>query len=64
MRRRSLLSAALTTVIVGAALAINQTYTADVSSETANGTWKLRVRDLAVADLGTVDTWSLDLNPA
>ena len=43
---------------------INQTYTADVSSESANGTWKLRVRDLAAADVGTIDTWSLDLNPA
>ncbi|MFS8096769.1 proprotein convertase P-domain-containing protein [Lentzea alba] len=43
---------------------INQTYTANVSSEAANGTWKLRVRDLAAQDVGTIDTWSLDLNPA
>ncbi len=47
----------------GSADNINQTYTADVSSETANGTWKLRVRDLAQADVGTIDTWSLDLTP-
>jgi subtilisin-like proprotein convertase family protein/Zn-dependent M28 family amino/carboxypeptidase len=46
----------------GSADNINQTYTANVSSETANGTWKLRVRDLAQADVGTIDTWSLDLD--
>ena len=42
---------------------IDRTFTANVSGETANGTWKLRVRDLAQADVGTIDTWSLDLNP-
>ncbi|WP_346127697.1 M28 family peptidase [Lentzea roselyniae] len=48
----------------GSADNINQTYTVDVSTESANGTWKLRVRDVAQADVGTIDTWSLDLNPA
>lgn len=48
----------------GSADNINQTYTVDVSTESANGTWKLRVRDVAQADAGTIDTWSLDLNPA
>ncbi|MFI6096432.1 proprotein convertase P-domain-containing protein [Lentzea sp. NPDC051213] len=42
---------------------IDTTYTVDVSSETANGTWKLRVQDVAQADVGTLDTWSLNLTP-
>ncbi|MEU0881452.1 M28 family metallopeptidase [Lentzea sp. NPDC005914] len=42
---------------------INQTYTVNLAGETANGTWKLRVRDLAAIDVGTIDTWTLTLNP-
>ncbi|MEU2432675.1 S8 family serine peptidase [Streptomyces sp. NPDC007861] len=35
------------------------TYTVDASSEVANGTWTLRVRDVASGDTGYIDTWSL-----
>ncbi|MEU5125376.1 M28 family metallopeptidase [Streptomyces mobaraensis] len=35
------------------------TYTVDASSETANGTWKLRVQDVAAQDTGTVNSWKL-----
>ncbi|GAA4432816.1 M28 family peptidase [Actinokineospora soli] len=34
-------------------------YTVDASSETANGTWKLRVRDVASQDVGRIDSWAL-----
>ena len=47
----------------GSADNIDRTFTADVSSETANGTWKLRVRDLAAQDTGTIDTWGINLAP-
>ncbi|MFI7672574.1 M28 family peptidase [Actinophytocola sp. NPDC049390] len=35
------------------------TYTINASSEVANGTWRLRVRDAASWDVGTIDAWSL-----
>jgi serine protease len=35
------------------------TYTVDASSEIANGTWKLQVRDVASGDTGYIDSWSL-----
>ncbi|MDF6022039.1 M28 family metallopeptidase [Streptomyces sp. JH34] len=35
------------------------TYTVNASSETANGTWKLQVRDVAAQDTGYVDSWQL-----
>ncbi|WP_175411889.1 S8 family peptidase [Streptomyces sp. TRM64462] len=38
---------------------INTTYTVDASSETANGTWKLRVSDNAWWDTGKIDSWAL-----
>ncbi|QCX78875.1 Extracellular serine proteinase precursor [Streptomyces sp. YIM 121038] len=38
---------------------INTAYTVDASSETANGTWKLRVTDNADQDEGTLDSWGL-----
>jgi subtilisin-like proprotein convertase family protein len=40
---------------------INQTYTVNLSTETANGTWRLRVQDAATADTGTIDSWTLNL---
>jgi subtilisin family serine protease len=40
---------------------INATYTLNLTSETANGTWNLRVQDAASADVGFVDSWTLDL---
>ncbi|MFI5616483.1 S8 family peptidase [Streptomyces sp. NPDC051567] len=36
-----------------------QTYTVNASSEVANGVWKLRVADLASADIGKIDSWAL-----
>lgn len=36
-----------------------KTYTVDASSETASGTWKLRVRDIATQDTGRIDAWNL-----
>ncbi|MET8764949.1 M28 family peptidase [Lentzea sp. NPDC004782] len=47
----------------GSADDINQTYTVNLSGEAANGTWKLRVRDLAAQDVGTLDSWTLNLTP-
>ncbi|MBX9421782.1 S8 family serine peptidase [Streptomyces lateritius] len=35
------------------------TYTVDASSEVANGTWKLQVRDVASGDTGYINSWSL-----
>ncbi|MFG2894059.1 M28 family metallopeptidase [Streptomyces sp. NPDC048248] len=35
------------------------TYTVNASSETANGTWKLRVQDVAAQDTGYLDSWKL-----
>jgi serine protease len=38
---------------------VNTTYTVNASAEAANGTWKLRVQDVAAQDSGTVNSWSL-----
>ena len=38
---------------------VNTTYTVDASSEVANGTWKLRVQDVAAQDTGTLNSWKL-----
>ncbi|MFE9750557.1 M28 family peptidase [Saccharothrix saharensis] len=35
------------------------TYTVNASAEVANGTWKLRVQDVASADTGRINGWSL-----
>ncbi|MFF3562710.1 M28 family metallopeptidase [Streptomyces sp. NPDC002574] len=35
------------------------TYTVNASAEVANGTWKLRVRDVAAQDTGYVNSWKL-----
>jgi hypothetical protein len=40
---------------------VNETYTVNAGSETANGTWKLRVQDVYSADTGTLDSWSLSV---
>ncbi|MFG3422119.1 S8 family serine peptidase [Micromonospora sp. NPDC048063] len=40
---------------------INTTYTANLSSEAANGTWQLRVRDVYAGDSGYLNTWTLTL---
>ncbi|MEU8076643.1 Xaa-Pro dipeptidyl-peptidase [Catellatospora citrea] len=45
----------------GSADDIHQTFTVNLSGETANGTWRLRVQDAAAADVGRLDTWTLTL---
>ncbi|SMD20923.1 S8 family peptidase [Lentzea albidocapillata] len=35
------------------------TYTVNASSEVANGTWKLRVKDVAAQDVGHINSWKL-----
>jgi proprotein convertase P-domain-containing protein len=38
---------------------VNATYTVNLSSEAANGTWRLRVRDVYGGDTGYLNSWSL-----
>jgi subtilisin family serine protease len=38
---------------------VDATYTANLSSETANGTWTLRVQDVYSVDTGYLNTWTL-----
>jgi subtilisin family serine protease len=38
---------------------VNATYTVNASSEAANGTWRLRVRDVFSVDSGRIDSWTL-----
>ncbi|MCF4123319.1 proprotein convertase P-domain-containing protein [Antribacter sp. KLBMP9083] len=45
----------------GSADNVDQTFTVNLSSETANGTWKLRVQDAASGDTGTITAWALNL---
>jgi aminopeptidase S len=45
----------------GAADNVDQTFAVNLSSETANGTWNLRVRDAATQDVGYIDSWKLSL---
>ncbi|MEE6258562.1 S8 family peptidase [Plantactinospora sonchi] len=40
---------------------INTTYTGNLSSEAANGTWRLQVRDVYSGDTGYINSWSLTL---
>ena len=40
---------------------VNTTYTGNLSGETANGTWGLRVRDVYSLDTGYINTWTLTL---
>ena len=43
----------------GSADNIDQTYTVNLSSEPANGAWRLRVRDAAGGDIGRIDSWTI-----
>ncbi len=45
----------------GSADDLHGTWTVDLSSVAANGTWSLRVRDAVSGDVGYVDSWTLDL---
>ncbi|MGW3136793.1 M4 family metallopeptidase [Streptomyces sp. NPDC001139] len=38
---------------------VTDTYTVNASTESANGTWKLRVQDQAAQDVGTINSWKL-----
>jgi len=38
---------------------VDTTYTANLSSEAADGTWQLKVQDVYSADTGTINTWTL-----
>ncbi|MGX1673935.1 M4 family metallopeptidase [Streptomyces sp. NPDC055400] len=38
---------------------VNATYTVNASSEVANGTWKLKVQDVAAQDTGYINSWKL-----
>ncbi|MBO0652068.1 M20/M25/M40 family metallo-hydrolase [Streptomyces triculaminicus] len=38
---------------------VTETYTVNASAETANGTWKLRVQDVAAQDSGHIASWKL-----
>ncbi|MGW0941215.1 S8 family peptidase [Streptomyces sp. NPDC002623] len=38
---------------------VSTTYSVNASSETANGTWKLRVQDTAAQDTGKLNSWKL-----
>ena len=40
---------------------VNTTYTVNLSSEAANGTWRLQVRDVYSGDTGYINTWTLTL---
>ena len=43
----------------GNAANLSGTFTLNLSSETLNGNWKLRVNDNANGDTGRIDTWSI-----
>lgn len=45
----------------GSADNVDQVFTKNLSSEVANGTWNLRVRDAATADTGYIDSWKISL---
>ncbi|MFJ9820608.1 M4 family metallopeptidase [Streptomyces sp. NPDC101151] len=38
---------------------VNATYTVNASSESANGTWKLKVQDQAAQDVGKINSWKI-----
>ena len=38
---------------------LRRSYTVNLSTEALNGTWKLRVRDAAAGDVGSIDSWSI-----
>ncbi|MEV6977264.1 S8 family serine peptidase [Kitasatospora sp. NPDC093806] len=38
---------------------VAKTYTVNASASAADGTWKLRVKDGAAGDVGTIDAWNL-----
>ncbi|WP_369373372.1 S8 family serine peptidase [Promicromonospora sp. Populi] len=47
----------------GAADGINTSYPVNLSAESANGPWRLRVRDTQPGDTGFINSWALHLDP-
>ncbi|GIH02735.1 aminopeptidase [Rhizocola hellebori] len=45
----------------GSADNVDQTFTVNLSSETRNGTWRLRVQDAAGGDVGFINSWTLSV---
>ena len=45
----------------GSADNIVKTFTVNLSTETINGTWKLRVKDAASSDVGYINSWSITM---
>ena len=45
----------------GSADNIVKTFTVNLSTETINGTWKLRARDRAASDTGYINSWSITM---
>ena len=45
----------------GSADNIVKTFTVNLSTETINGTWKLRVKDAASSDTGYINSWSITM---
>ncbi|HZM81350.1 MAG TPA: M14 family zinc carboxypeptidase [Candidatus Limnocylindrales bacterium] len=45
----------------GSADNVDQTFTVNLSTEAANGTWRLRVQDAASLDTGFINSWTLTL---
>ena len=43
----------------GSANDIHDNYSVNASGTASNGTWKLRVQDLASGDVGYIDSWSI-----
>ncbi len=43
----------------GSADNLNRSYTVNLSNEARNGTWRLRVQDTHVDDIGKIDSWTL-----
>lgn len=43
----------------GSADNVDQTFTVDASAQPVDGTWKLRVRDLASIDVGYIQQWRI-----
>ena len=40
---------------------VDTTYARNLSSETANGTWRLRVLDVFAEDVGYINSWTVGL---
>ena len=45
----------------GSADNVVKTFTVNLSSETINGAWKLRVKDRASTDTGYINSWSITM---